>query len=76
MGSRAWEREHEEIFVVVHKIADKIKSFPETPGVYRFFGKNKILYIGKAKNLKKRVQSYFRTSIKEFKTNKYGFSHF
>ena len=70
MGSRAWEREHEEIFVVVHKIADKIKSFPETPGVYRFFGKNKILYIGKAKNLKKRVQSYFRTSIKEFKTNK------
>lgn len=38
----------------------QIKSLPETPGVYQYYDKNdKILYIGKAKNLKKRVNSYF-----------------
>ena len=52
------------------KISEKVKSFPETSGVYRFFGNKKILYIGKAKNLRKRVQSYFRNSLKEYKTNK------
>lgn len=38
----------------------QIKSLPTSPGVYQFFDKNKrILYVGKAKNLKKRVSSYF-----------------
>ena len=42
------------------KFSDVIKILPKTPGVYKFFGSNKeILYIGKAKNLKKRVSSYF-----------------
>ena len=37
-----------------------IKSLPDAPGVYQYFDKDgKILYIGKAKNLKKRVASYF-----------------
>lgn len=37
-----------------------IKSLPETPGVYKYFdSKGQLLYIGKAKNLKKRVSSYF-----------------
>ena len=38
----------------------QIKTLPENPGVYQYFDKNgKILYVGKAKNLKKRVTSYF-----------------
>ena len=70
MGSRARKVKHTEIFPVIKSILEKAKSFPETPGVYRFFGNKKILYIGKAKNLRKRVQSYFRSSVKEYKTNK------
>ena len=70
MGGRARKDKHTEIFPVIKSISEKVKSFPETPGVYRFFGNKKILYIGKAKNLRKRVQSYFRSSVKEYKTNK------
>lgn len=37
-----------------------IAGIPEKPGIYQFFDRNKdLLYIGKAKNLKKRVTSYF-----------------
>ena len=38
-----------------------LKSVPTRPGVYYFSDtKGKILYIGKAKNLKARVRSYFQ----------------
>lgn len=44
----------------IDKLKKTIKIFPEKPGVYQFFDKNeKIIYIGKAKNLKHRVSSYF-----------------
>jgi len=42
------------------KLEIQIKSLPNSPGVYQYFDKDdKILYVGKAKNLKKRVASYF-----------------
>jgi len=38
----------------------EIKKFPNLPGIYRMMnGKNEIIYIGKAKDIKKRVASYF-----------------
>jgi excinuclease ABC subunit C len=38
----------------------QIQTLPDSPGVYQYFDKeDKLLYVGKAKNLKKRVMSYF-----------------
>jgi len=46
-----------------------LKKVPNTPGVYKFFNKHEIIYIGKAKDLKKRVSSYFGKSLKDRKTS-------
>jgi len=40
--------------------ADDLRALPATPGVYRFLDRDgRVLYIGKAKNLRSRVSSYF-----------------
>ena len=45
----------------MEKLADKIKQFPRTPGVYLMKDSSgKIIYVGKAINLSSRVQSYFK----------------
>ena len=49
-------------------MAVDLKKIPSTPGVYKFFNNKEIIYIGKAKNLKKRVSSYFQKNIKSRKT--------
>jgi excinuclease ABC subunit C len=39
-------------------------NIPEHPGVYRFFNKaDKVIYVGKAKNLKNRLSNYFQTNL-------------
>lgn len=55
--------------VVMQKLSQKLKKLPSTPGVYFFRDKNgKILYIGKASILKRRVSSYFHKTHKDYKT--------
>ncbi|MEI7812784.1 MAG: excinuclease ABC subunit UvrC [Ignavibacteria bacterium] len=47
----------------------KLENLPNKPGVYQFFNdKNKVIYVGKAKNLKNRVRSYFHNNILSAKT--------
>ncbi len=46
-----------------------VSSLPDAPGVYKYFDINDIIiYIGKAKNLKKRISSYFKTDQLNAKT--------
>ena len=46
-----------------------VSRLPEKPGSYQFYDENHIIiYVGKAKNLKARVSSYFHTEIDRFKT--------
>jgi len=48
----------------------QIQTLPDSPGVYQYYDKDgKILYVGKAKNLRKRVASYFNKIHDTAKTN-------
>ena len=50
-----------------------LEKVPNTPGIYKFFNNHEIIYIGKAKDLKKRVSSYFGKSLKDRKTSQIRF---
>jgi len=53
------------------ELQELLNSLPKKPGVYRFLDKSKNpIYIGKAKNLKNRVSSYFRGSVSNSKKTK------
>ncbi len=50
-------------------LENKIENLPVSPGVYQFKDKNgKVIYVGKAKNLRNRVRSYFREKVDSPKT--------
>jgi excinuclease ABC subunit C len=42
----------------------KLKNIPNKPGIYLFYSKNGLVYVGKATELKKRVKTYFKISQK------------
>jgi excinuclease ABC subunit C len=53
------------------KVAEKLKTLPTKPGVYQYFDANgKIIYVGKAVNLRNRVRSYFHSSVDSTKTER------
>jgi excinuclease ABC subunit C len=46
-----------------------VQTIPPDPGIYKYFGAGKeLLYVGKAKNLRKRVSSYFNKTLSNYKT--------
>lgn len=48
---------------------EQLNDLPELAGIYKFYSSDTILlYIGKAKNLKNRVQSYFQKNFQDLKT--------
>lgn len=50
-------------------LKNKISAVPALPGIYQFLNKDgKIIYIGKAKNLRSRIHSYFRSKLDSPKT--------
>ena len=46
------------------------KSLPHYPGIYKYFdAANELIYVGKAKNLRKRISSYFNKTLASYKTH-------
>lgn len=58
---RRQSKREREFFVNKEEIIKHVRSFPDKPGVYLMHdSEDNIIYVGKAKSLKKRVSSYFR----------------
>ena len=56
---------------MIANIREKLKTVPRLPGVYQFFNsRNDIIYIGKAKNLRNRVRTYFSGGSSQSPKNK------
>lgn len=54
----------------IDALKEQINSLPDVPGVYQYYNASEeIIYVGKAKNLKKRVNSYFNKVHEQGKTN-------
>ena len=52
------------------ELREQIAILPDTPGVYMYFdSEGKVIYVGKAKNLKRRVSSYFNRTHESLRTN-------
>ena len=53
----------------LNKLKAIVRAMPEKPGSYQYYdAEGTIIYVGKAKNLKARVSSYFHTEVDRFKT--------
>ena len=53
----------------LEKLRSIVRTLPEKPGSYQYYDADgTIIYVGKAKNLKNRVSSYFHTEVDRFKT--------
>lgn len=53
----------------LERLKNIVLSMPEKPGSYQYYDANgTIIYVGKAKNLKRRVSSYFHKEVDRFKT--------
>src|SRR5947209_19118092 len=57
---------HEEPMIEPSGLGDKVKQFPSKPGVYLMRdGQGRVLYVGKAKNLRNRAGHYFTKAAAE-----------